>query len=220
MIERLLYSISYKSSFKDKENILSLLETNPKAKVLDLGCGDGSWTKKVAQKIGTKNITGVDICRGNPCGCPPATFVHSNLNNKFPFPNNSFDVISANQIIEHIDNTDLFLSEIKRVLKPNGYAIISTENLSSWHNIFALVMGWQPPSIDHHHPFSHITVPIQPMHGHVKAFSYFGLIKLFQQYGFNIACVKPASYFSILSVIDPLHCHRITIKISKPANSQ
>jgi len=208
MLKKFLYYLAQKSALFDQKNILDLLEKNPKAKLLDLGCGDGSWTKRVAQKIGTNNITGVDIITY------PNT-IKLNLNKKFPFPTNTFDVISANQIIEHIENTDLFLSELKRVLKPNGYAIISTENLSSWHNIFALVMGWQPFSLDHHHPLSHLTVPIQPKHGHVKAFSYFGLIKLFQQYGFNIASVKPAGYFSLSSLLDPIHCHRITIKVRK-----
>ena len=40
--------------------------------------------------------------------------------------------------------TDRFLSEIRRVLKPSGYALISTNNLASWHNIASLVLGMQP----------------------------------------------------------------------------
>lgn len=215
MLKTILYKLSSNSGRLDQQNIFSLLEKNPDAKFLDLGCGDGLFTKKVASYISTKTIIAVDILPIGPIS-QIGQIVKSNLNKKFPFPSNSFDVIISNQVIEHIENTDNFVSEIKRVLKPNGYAIISTENLSSWHNIFALVLGWQPFSIDHSHPFSHITVPIVPKHGHVKAFSYFGLIKLFQQYGFNIASVKSAGYFKIQSLLDPLHCHHITIKIRKP----
>ena len=37
------------------------LEYNPSARLLDLGAGNLWWTKKVAAKIGTKDIIGVDI---------------------------------------------------------------------------------------------------------------------------------------------------------------
>lgn len=30
------------------------------------------------------------------------------------------------------------------MLKPSGYAVLSTNNLASWHNVAALVIGWQP----------------------------------------------------------------------------
>jgi SAM-dependent methyltransferase len=47
-------------------------------------------------------------------------------------------------VIEHLPRTDHFLAEIRRVLKPDGYAVISTNNLSSWHNVVSLILGWQP----------------------------------------------------------------------------
>ena len=53
----------------------------------------------------------------------------------------------SNQVIEHLADTDVFVAEIARVLEPGGYAVISTENLASWHNVFALVFGWQPFSL-------------------------------------------------------------------------
>lgn len=202
MLKKLLYFLSKRSCLTDQKNILSLIEYNPSARLLDLGAGNGAWTKIIAQKIGTKDITMVDITPANK------NIIRADLNVKFPLPSNHFDVISANQIIEHINNTETFLRECKRVLKKNGYALISTENLSSWYNIFALIMGWQPPSIDHNHPLSHLTIPIKPKHGHVKAFSYFGLKKLLQKNGFIIEKYLTSS-------IDPIHSHHLTIKVKK-----
>jgi ubiquinone/menaquinone biosynthesis C-methylase UbiE len=54
------------SIYKNWENsrnnaILSLLEVNPKAKVIDLGCGSGEFTLKVKEKIKSNEIIGVDI---------------------------------------------------------------------------------------------------------------------------------------------------------------
>ena len=53
----------------------------------------------------------------------------------------------ANQVIEHLYETDSFVNEIPRVLRKDGYAVISTEALSSWHSVFALILGWQPFSL-------------------------------------------------------------------------
>ena len=43
-------------------------------------------------------------------------------------------------------NVDNFVKETYRILKHGGYAIIATENLASWHNIFSLLSGKQPYS--------------------------------------------------------------------------
>lgn len=135
---------------KCKKSILELVEANPEAKLLDLGCNDGIFTTEIAKKIGTKKVYGVEI---NPKGVKQSKkqkikVFSYDLNKKFPFPSNYFDVITANQIIEHLYNTDGFVQEIRRVLKPKGYTIISTNNLASWHNIISLLFGYQPISSD------------------------------------------------------------------------
>ncbi len=52
----------------------------------------------------------------------------SDLNGPLPFESNHFDLIHANQVIEHLHDVDTFMSEIFRVLAPGGMVIISTEN--------------------------------------------------------------------------------------------
>lgn len=63
---------------------------------------------------------------------------------KLPFADNQFDNAICEQVIEHLHNTTWFLSECNRILKPNGNFIISTENLGSLPNIFALLLGKAP----------------------------------------------------------------------------
>jgi SAM-dependent methyltransferase len=43
-----------------------------------------------------------------------------------PFPDNSFDVVFANHLMEHVDNDILAMQEIRRVLKPDGWGIIQS----------------------------------------------------------------------------------------------
>jgi Methylase involved in ubiquinone/menaquinone biosynthesis len=50
-----------------------------------------------------------------------------------PFKQNTFDLIYADFVLEHIDNPDVFMEEIRRVLKSGGYLIFRTPN--SYHYV-------------------------------------------------------------------------------------
>jgi SAM-dependent methyltransferase len=56
-----------------------------------------------------------------------------------------FDVVIANQVIEHLKELPWFFSEVSRVLVAGGIAIVGFPNLASWHNRLALLFGRQPP---------------------------------------------------------------------------
>ena len=43
---------------------------------------------------------------------------------KIDLPDNTYDVVICNHVLEHVDNVDNAFSEIKRILKPNGWAIL------------------------------------------------------------------------------------------------
>lgn len=53
----------------------------------------------------------------------PWADIHLNIEN-MPIEDNSYDALMANHILEHVDNLDKALSEIRRVLKPGGWAIL------------------------------------------------------------------------------------------------
>ncbi len=139
------------SEVQCREVELSLLEKTPGAKLrklLDLGCGDGSFTIKCADVlvIPDKNVYGIDavpenVAKAKQRGIDARCY---NLNSRIEFPDNQFDVVVASHIIEHLNNTDLFLQEIYRVLKPGGYLVIATPNLASFQSILYLMCGKQP----------------------------------------------------------------------------
>jgi ubiquinone/menaquinone biosynthesis C-methylase UbiE len=43
---------------------------------------------------------------------------------QIPFPDDSWDMVIANHVLEHVENDALAMSEVWRVLKPNGIAIL------------------------------------------------------------------------------------------------
>ncbi len=214
-----------------KKIILDLFSNkNPKAKILDLGCDEGTWTLKIANKVNTKNVYGIDIVeqRLKEAKRKGIKTIKSDLNGKFPFKNNSFDIIHADQVIEHIAFLDKFVSEIYRTLKPGGYAIISTENGSSWHNIFASILGWQIFSLTNvSSKQSGIGNPLAIHRGkvidldtwtHKTIFNYKGLHELFEVYKFKNVKIFGAGYPPLpafLGKIDPRHSHYITLKCYK-----
>ncbi|HQE50065.1 MAG TPA: class I SAM-dependent methyltransferase, partial [Fervidobacterium sp.] len=137
------------SGWTENENrrvILGLLERNDKARLIDLGCWNGSFTQKVAAKVGTQHTWGVeiDLEQGLNAEGKGVKVLRTDLNNTLPIENESFDVVLSNQVIEHISETDLLLKEMHRILREDGYAILSTPNLAAWHNIISLLVGLQP----------------------------------------------------------------------------
>lgn len=222
-MKRYLISLWQKAYRENEKNILKLLEPNPKAKFLDLGCGNGKQTLKFASKIGTNKIYGIEIDNEAIAKKEKGIYmVKGDLNKRFPFKDNFFDVICANQIIEHLTNVDGFIQEIFRVLKNRGYAIISTENLSSAYNLFALSLGQQAFS-QHISEKYHIGNILSPHFGenlkkgylaHKIIFSYFGLKHLFMVYKFKVEKII-CSGFPFFSRIDQIHSHFIAMKVRK-----
>ena len=95
---------------------------------LDVGAGNGELIKLIGSQVSTKPYAcdyteglmeldgqSVDICDLN--------------NQKLPYDDNTFDLVTFTEVIEHIENHRFTLSEIARVLKPGGFVILSTPNI-------------------------------------------------------------------------------------------
>lgn len=116
--------------------------------LVDVGCGDGSMLFRYLKQMPAR-FFGVE-------GAPPLKVqaekrgiqvLSYDLNGRWPFEDNKFDVVFSSQVIEHLHNTRLFVEEAYRVLKPGGTAIVASENLCSLLNCIALVLGYTPFSL-------------------------------------------------------------------------
>ena len=168
-----------------KKAVLSFIEEDKEALILDLGCGDYQrLTKKIREKIGTRHVPhGIDINIGG--ASKDMMTSRGDLNEPFPIGDLRFDVIIASQIIEHLWNIDGFLREIKKYLKPTGYAVISTPNLASLHNRIFLALGKQPPVLQDGDMY-----PEKEKPGHLRALTANELLKLLRFHGFKIESIK------------------------------
>jgi SAM-dependent methyltransferase len=131
---------------ENRAAILDALLPRPGGVLVDLGCGDGVFSAEVGRRAGAERIVGVEFVDSiaDRARAQGVEVLVADLGERLPIDDASVDVVHSNQVIEHLPRTDHFLSEVRRILKPDGYAVISTNNLASWHNIASLVMGWQP----------------------------------------------------------------------------
>ncbi len=215
------------------DNKRALFEKSSGASILDLGVNDGAELLEWASYVGSKDLYGVDIeekglqlasKRGVKC-------YQSDLSNPLPFENESFDVVYSSCAIEHLLNLDSFVEEIYRILKPGGYTIIHTENLSGWHNLFALILGYQAFAQIISRKTYGVGNPLSPLHGkriqqepwaHIHILTYQGLKELFEIYGFKVEKILGGGYYpflgfisKILSRTDPRHSVYLTLKARK-----
>jgi SAM-dependent methyltransferase len=114
--------------------------------LLDVGCADGSDSIRLAHRVGAAQTIGLELADQfiGPARGRGVDVRQVDISEEWPIPSASVDAVHSNQVIEHLAQTDHFMREIRRVLRPDGYAVVSTNNLASWHNIASLLLGWQP----------------------------------------------------------------------------
>ncbi len=101
---------------------------NPK-RLLDAGCGDGSFVRLIANDTTLPNIaiTGFDINTKIPAlsaEFPAHTFVVGSML-KTDFADESFDVVVTLDVLEHFEDASVPVTELRRVLAKGGYLITS-----------------------------------------------------------------------------------------------
>lgn len=116
-------------------------------RVLDVGCGSGEFLFRM-HRLGW-SVTGVDF-DGEAIANAKTKYgfdlLHTDLA-EARFPDNSFDAVTMNHVIEHVPEPAELLAEIKRVLKPGGRLVATTPNVQSLgHTLFQdCWRGLEPP---------------------------------------------------------------------------
>lgn len=145
--------------------------------VLDLGCRDGVLGEKL---ISNKNIVhGMDASeRALKLAEEKGIKVKlCDLEKEFDLPGDFFDVVTAGEIIEHIYNIDKFLSEIYRVLKPEGILVLSTPNLAAFGRRLLLFLNKNP----------HIEISFTgDAAGHIRYFIKSTLYRILEEHKFSV----------------------------------
>ncbi len=122
-------------------------------KILDIGCGGGLLSEPMA-RLGAK-VTGIDPVKRN-IEIAKHHLNKSKLNIKYynfspeKFKsNNKYDVILNMEIVEHVENVDIFIKQSAKFLKKSGIMFIATLNQTLKSYLFAIVgaeyiLKWLP----------------------------------------------------------------------------
>ena len=123
----------------------------PAERALDLGCGDGRLTSELraAQLVGA-DVSQVALDRARR-RLPDAELVHVAPDERLPFEDNEFDLALCAETIEHVRDTQLLLSELRRVLRPGGRLALTTPAGSRWR---VLLFGLEHPFSPHLRTFT------------------------------------------------------------------
>lgn len=126
--------------------VLKAVQSPPASSILEIGCGVGN----VMEHLREVKRFGVDlsfrmVARSRERLRNGIVVLQAD-GQKLPFSSRAFDGIVCTEVLEHVENPDLVLDEIRRVAKPQGRIVLSIPNedlinrLKRW--VFRLKMNW------------------------------------------------------------------------------
>jgi ubiquinone/menaquinone biosynthesis C-methylase UbiE len=144
------------------------------AGILSVGCGDGYVEKYIMEQTGNM-ILGLDVSpKGVAIARQRGLKVQEGSVYEMPFDDHSFDLVLAVHIFEHLVSPEIFLKEVRRILKPNGLFFVSLPNYGNLaYRVKYLLMG----SLD---TFLQIKL------GHFRHYTYREAVKYLSENDFKV----------------------------------
>jgi SAM-dependent methyltransferase len=210
MLARLKKFYASHARHSSDDVLFALCETvslPPDSALLDIGCGSGEATARFGRALGARQLFGLDgsVSQARAAVGHGVRVAIADFERPFPFADARFHVVALNQVIEHIRNLDLFVSELARILGRGGHLLLATPNLASWTNIAALVLQQQAFSQTISSKFYlgnrfsrayRQPIPYDfPQHCHLLTSR--GLRDLLGAYGFQVTDIRGAGYFPL-----------------------
>lgn len=203
---------------------LILREDISSKRVLDIGAGRGFMTGKLGEHLSEKGVVPSDVLVA--CDLFPEFFEYDGIEcikvnavDRLPFDDNSFDIVYAIEVAEHLQNPYAFIGEIHRIVKPGGKILLSVPNILNISSRFSYFMhGFH----DMFEPLSFKDEDAGRLCGHIMPLSYFYIEHGMRKSGFvNTAFFSDKlkksnlAFYYMLSPLFKLAFKRFTRRIIK-----
>lgn len=111
-------------------------------RVLDLGCGDGSFGKWL-KSSGVTSVTGVTV-QGTEAEMARRVLdevIEADLDRWEPTEERGFDGVVASHVLEHLSDPDRLLRVVRTCVKPGGWLVAALPNVLFWRQRLAFLSG-------------------------------------------------------------------------------
>lgn len=181
-------------------SIESHLDVRPGSSWLDLGCQVGQFVHLVQQQYQV-DATGIDQFKAEEIVDICKIFLKVEIdgpedvfNGRWTYQSgdlsgprfdlsDTFDFISALEVIEHIIDTGQFIDACRSHLNPKGYLVISTPNINSLRNRAMVPLGHYPAGLEYRNKIHH-----------VRLYNRAALVSQMQEHGFNTISISGVSF--------------------------
>jgi len=156
---------------------VSFVSELPEAEhALDLGCGDGRLTTSLrAAAVTAADVSQVALRRA-AARLPGAEIASVVPDETLPFVDGEFELVLCAETIEHVRDVQLFLSEVRRVLRPGGGLALTTPDHGRRTALRLLLHGFESE--------------FDPLSPHLRFFTRQSLTQLLEAMGFKVDSIR------------------------------
>lgn len=170
-------------------HVLEMLKEIEPSRVIDLGCGNGSLTARIAEMhdaVGVDaSLSGIAIARAK---YPKAKFFVKSVYDDLQSDLGTFDAAVSTEVIEHLYSPRTFLRTAGNLLSENGYLILTTPYHGYLKNLALAISG----RLD-----AHFTALWDG--GHIKFWSVKTLCHLLDETGFEVKQTRRVGRVPVLA---------------------
>lgn len=110
--------------------------------ILEVGCGQGKFAYALKQQRENAEVWGIELAEDEAAEAAQKldTVFSGSVESQIPqLPNNHFDVVIFNDVLEHLIDPYTVLQQVKTKLKPGGVVVSSIPNIRYFRNLFDFV---------------------------------------------------------------------------------
>lgn len=115
--------------------------------LIDIGCGEGRFGEAVKRKLPNCEVWGVESVASVASIAAQRNdkIIRQKIQDTIDLPDDYFDIVTMNDVLEHLIQSDPILTTVKKIIGPSGFLILSLQNVRYYLTVRDLIFrgDWQ-----------------------------------------------------------------------------